>query len=152
MQFCFTAEDAQRLSLKGLDVNLYFRGKGILNCGHPVVQELILDALHHWMQEYKIDGFVFRNSETMAQDREGEIQDGPALPEAIAEDPLLRYCKLVSLSGNDELIPRQGERGFPHWGIWTEYNTRFQNDFWEFMVLSVPAKLSNIATRITGPV
>lgn len=138
------------MSLKGLDVSLYFRGKGILNCGHPVVQELILDALHHWMQAYKVDGFVFCNAETMTQDRDGMIQDCPSLPEAIAGDPVLKSCKLVAVSGDDQLIPRKGERGFPHLGVWTEYNSRFQFDFWDFMVMTTHAKLSNIATRITG--
>eukprot|EP00210_Caulerpa_lentillifera_P001648 g1584.t1 len=150
VQYCFTSETKNILSLKGIDVSLYFRGKGILNCGHPVVQDFILNSLRFWKHEYKFDGFVFVNSETMTQDRDGVIQDCPALPEAIASDPVLRWCKLVAISGNDNLIPRQGERGFPHWGVWTEYNTRFQFDFWDFMVTNISGKLSNIATRIAG--
>jgi len=102
------------MSLKGIDVATYFRGKDILNCGHPVVQELILDSLRHWHLEYKVDGFVFTNSETMTQDRYGEILDSPQLHEAIAMDPILKTCKLISVSGEDKLIPRQGERGFPY--------------------------------------
>ena len=138
------------MSLKGLDVSLYFRGKRILNCGHPVVHELVIDSLRHWMCDYKVDGFVFCNAETMVQDRDGTILDSPALPQTIASDPLLRMCKLVAVSGDDQLIPRQGERGFPHWGVWTEYNSRFRFDFWDFIVMTSAAKLSNIATRITG--
>ena len=138
------------MSLKGLDVGLYFRGKGILNCGHTVVHELVLDALHHWTEEYRVDGFVFFNAETMVQDRDGTVLDAPALPEAIASDPLLKSSKLVAVSRDDQLLPRGGERGFPHWGVWTEYNSRFRFDLWEFMVMTSNAKLSNIATRMTG--
>jgi len=86
----------------------------------------------------------------MTQDQDGIIQDCPALPESISADPVLRWCKLIAVNGDDSLIPRQGERGFPHWGVWTEYNTRFQFDFWDFLVMTSSSKLSNIATRITG--
>ena len=54
------------MSLRGLDAPIYYRQRGVLNCGHAVVRCLILDALRHWAREYRVDGFVFVNAETLA--------------------------------------------------------------------------------------
>lgn len=70
VEFCFTAEGTEdegcTVSLRGLDAPIYYRQRGVLNCGHAVVRCLILDALRHWVQEYRVDGFVFVNAETLA--------------------------------------------------------------------------------------
>lgn len=86
----------------------------------------------------------------MARDRDGFIIDNPPLPESIVHDPLLRHCKMVAASDNDALLPRSGERGFPHWGNWLEWNKRFQQDIWGYIVDEQGGKLSAMATRITG--
>lgn len=98
----------------------------------------------------QVDGFVFLNAECMAQDRDGIVVDNPPLPESIVHDPLLRQYKMIAVSGNDALLPRSGERGCPHWGTWLEWNKRFQQDVWEYIVNGQDDKLSAMATRITG--
>ena len=50
--------------------------------------------------------------------------DAPPLPEAIGFDPILGSRKLIARPGDEALLPRSGERGFPHWGIWQELSTR----------------------------
>ncbi|GMH32292.1 hypothetical protein BSKO_00126 [Bryopsis sp. KO-2023] len=153
VEYCFTSENKdgfpQKVSLGGLDSALYYRN-GVINCGHPIVRKLILDSLRNWAENYQVDGFVFLNAETMTQDRDGVVQDNPSLPEDISEDPVLRRCKMVAVSGNDQLLPRWGERGFPHWGVWLEWNKRFQSDVWEHLVRAFDGKLSAVATRVTG--
>ena len=68
--FCFTAEGNEdegcTVSLRGLDAPIYYRQRGVLNCGHAVVRQLVVDALVHWRRVYRIDGFVFVNAETLA--------------------------------------------------------------------------------------
>ena len=71
VEYCFTSEGTdkrpQASSLRGLDAATYYRHNGVLNCGHAVVRRLILDSLHHWADEYQVDGFCFVNAETMVQ-------------------------------------------------------------------------------------
>lgn len=71
VEYCFTSEGTdkrpQASSLRGLDAATYYRHNGVLNCGHAVVRHLILDSLHHWAEEYQIDGFCFVNAETLVQ-------------------------------------------------------------------------------------
>ena len=71
VEYCFTSEGTdkrpQASSLRGLDAATYYRHSGVLNCGHAVVRHLILDSLHHWADEYQIDGFCFVNAETLVQ-------------------------------------------------------------------------------------
>lgn len=71
VEYCFTSEGTDKRprasSLRGLDAATYYRHNGVLNCGHAVVRQLILDSLHHWADEYQIDGFCFVNAETLVQ-------------------------------------------------------------------------------------
>ena len=60
--------------------------------------------------------------------------DNPWVPEAIALHPTLRYLKLVAWAGCDDLLPRGGGRGFPHWGTWMERNRRFTEDMLQYLV------------------
>lgn len=39
----------------------------MLNCGHPVVRQLVLSALRHWASEYRVEGFCFLNAENLTQ-------------------------------------------------------------------------------------
>ena len=79
-------------------------------------------------------------------DRDGTVLDNPPLPEEICADPLLGALKLIAWSGNDALLPRSGARGFPHWGVWLQRNTRFSADLAPF-VAGLPATAGGVATR-----
>ena len=61
-------------------------------------------------------------------DRDGLVQDAPPLGDELAQDPALAALKLVAWAADDTLLPRAGERGFPHWGRWAERNKRFTRD------------------------
>ncbi len=80
-------------------------------------------------------------------DRDGLVLDHPPLPEDIAGDPLLQPLKLVAMAGTDELLPRNGERGFPHSGVWLERNRRFTRDVVQLLGEGRHGKASAIATR-----
>lgn len=68
------------------------------------------------------------NAPCVPADRYGNILDNPPLAEAIATDPLLADVKLVAWPGDTTLLPRQGQRGFPHWGRWSERNLHSTTD------------------------
>ena len=61
-------------------------------------------------------------------DRDGNVQDAPPVADELAQDPNLAGLKLVAWAADDSLLPRTGERGFPHWGRWAERNKRFTRD------------------------
>lgn len=81
-------------------------------------------------------------------DRDGNVLDNPPLAEDIAYESELRDCKLIAWAADDSLLPRQGQRGFPHWAIWQERNKRFTHHFSQFFKDHRPADIaSSIATR-----
>lgn len=77
--------------------------------------------------------------------------DHPPLLDAIAGDPLLPDLKLVAWVGDAALLPRNGQRGFPHGGVWLERNTRFTRDFLQYLAEGHHGKASAIATRFPLP-
>lgn len=62
------------------------------------------------------------------QDQHGGVLDSPPAVEELAADPLLADCKLIAASANNALLPRSGDRGFPHYGVLLEWNNRFGSD------------------------
>src|SRR5690349_16957615 len=62
------------------------------------------------------------------QDPHGGVLDSPPIIEEMACDPVLSGCKLIAASANDSLLPRSGDRGFPHYGVLLEWNNRFGLD------------------------
>ncbi|URE39113.1 Carbohydrate-binding module 48 (Isoamylase N-terminal domain) [Musa troglodytarum] len=59
---------------------LNFSGCGnTLNCNHPVVMELILDSLRHWVNEYHVDGFRFDLASILCRGTDGSPLNSPPL-------------------------------------------------------------------------
>lgn len=124
LDLTFTAEgsdeDPHVMSWRGLDYGNYYRDNGVLNCGKPVLQEHIIRALRHWMLDLGVAGFEFIYAENMVQNMDDVVMDAPALPDALCHDPVLSGCMMIASPCNSQLLPRQGARGFPHWGRWME--------------------------------
>ncbi|KAK9820150.1 hypothetical protein WJX72_006684 [[Myrmecia] bisecta] len=154
VEYCFTAEGSDERpnasSLRGLDAAIYYRGNGVLNCGHAVVRQVIIDSLRHWAGEYQVDGFCFVNAETLVQDRDGTVFDNAPLVEEIVVDPLLSHLKMIAWAADDSLLPRGGSRGFPHAARWLERNKRFTRDVVESIAKGQPGMASALATRLAG--
>ncbi|MBA0691824.1 hypothetical protein Goari_009433, partial [Gossypium aridum] len=80
-------------SFRGIDNKVYYmvdlNNKGQLlnfsgcgntfNCNHPVVMELILDSLRHWVVEYHIDGFRFDLASVLCRGTDGSPLGAPPL-------------------------------------------------------------------------
>ncbi|XP_060181459.1 isoamylase 2, chloroplastic isoform X1 [Lycium barbarum] len=149
--FTHTAEDAP---LKHVDNSSYcIKGgqdrniQNALNCNYPIVQQMILDCLRHWVIEFHIDGFVFVNASSLLRGFHGEILSRPPLVEAIAFDPILSNVKMIADSW-DPVANDSKENLFPHWRRWAEMNMRFCDDIRDF--LRGEGRLSNLATRLCG--
>jgi len=131
------------VSFRGIDSRLYYMheeleggGMGLMNfsgCGntlnanHPVVIDLVLDSLRHWVEEYHVDGFRFDLASALCRGENGEPLPAPPLIRAIAKDPVL-------LANNTKLISEPWDCGglyqvgsFPNWDVWAEWNGKYRD-------------------------
>ncbi|KAK4483937.1 hypothetical protein RD792_011146 [Penstemon davidsonii] len=127
---------------------LNFSGCGnTLNCNHPIVMELILDSLRHWVVEYHVDGFRFDLASVLCRGTDGSPLSAPPVIREIAKDSILSRCKLISEPwdcGGLYLVGR-----FPNWDRWGEWNGKYRDDVRRFIKGDTGMK-GSFATRISG--
>jgi isoamylase len=146
-------------SFRGLDNSIYYllsdnkrfyrnyTGCGnTVSCGHPVMQQFIMDCLHYWVVEMHVDGFRFDLGSVLSRDRDGRLVDDPPLLERIAEDPVLRDTKIIAEAWDAAGAYQVG--GFPG-GRWAEWNDKFRDDVRSFW-LRDSGDIAGLATRISG--
>ncbi|HVJ08375.1 MAG TPA: glycogen debranching protein GlgX [Acidisarcina sp.] len=108
-----------------------FTGTGqSVNAAHPVVRDLILDALRWWVLEMHVDGFRFDLASVLGRDRNGHVLSDSPLLERIAEDPILRDSKLIAEAWDAAGAYQVGSFSDCRWAEW---NGRFRDDvrrFW----------------------
>ncbi len=159
--FNHTAEGGRNgptYSFRGLDNTIYYiltqdgeyadyTGCGnTLNCNHPVVRNMVVDCLRHWVVHFHIDGFRFDLASVLGRDARGKLLANPPLLEQIAEDPILRDVKLIAeawdAGGAFQVGHFPGRR-------WAEWNCHFRDDvrrFWR----GDPGMTGALATRLAG--
>lgn len=127
--------------------HMNFSGCGnTVNCNHPVVSQLILDSLRHWVMEYHIDGFRFDLAPILCRGRDGQLLENPPLIQAIDEDPILRGVKMIAEAWDAAGAFQVG--GFPS-SRWAEWNGIYRDNvrrFWS----GEPGRLSPFATSVLG--
>ncbi len=147
------------LSFRGIDNAIYywldedrryyrdFTGTGqTINAAHPVVRDLILDALRYWVMEMHVDGFRFDLASVLGRDRNGHILADAPLLERIAEDPILRDTKLIAEAWDASGAYQVGSFADRRWAEW---NGRFRDDvrhFWR----GDDGSMGRFASRIAG--
>jgi isoamylase len=147
------------LHLRGLDNSIYYLLDGqsghyrddtgcgnTLNCNHPVVRELILDALRYWVLEMHVDGFRFDLAAVLGRDEAGNIMPNAPLLERLAEDPILRETKLIAEAWDAGGAYELGGFGS---GRWSEWNGRYRDEvrrFWR----GDPGMAGVLASRLAG--
>ena len=147
------------VSLRGIDNSIYywldddkrfyrdFTGTGqTINAAHPVVRDLILDALRYWVMEMHVDGFRFDLASVLGRDRSGHILADAPLLERIAEDPILRDAKLIAEAWDAAGAYQVGSFSDRRWAEW---NGRFRDDvrrFWR----GDEGMMGALASRICG--
>lgn len=127
---------------------LNFSGCGnTLNCNHPVVMELILDSLRHWVIEYHVDGFRFDLASVLCRGTDGSPLDAPPIIRAIAKDSILSRCKIIAEPWDCGGLYLVGN--FPNWDRWAEWNGKYRDDIRKFIKGDSGMK-GSFATRVAG--
>lgn len=114
-----------------------------LNANHPITQNLILDSLRHFVQEFHIDGFRFDLASTLARGADGQFLKAPPILNAILSDPILSNVKLIAEPWDAAGGYHVGN--FPsHGGCFAEWNDQFRINIRHFI------RGDPIAPRFTG--
>ncbi len=145
--------------LRGIDNAIYywlgddrrfyrdFTGTGqTVNASHPIVRDLILDALRYWVMEMHVDGFRFDLASVLGRDTHGRVLADAPLLERIAEDPILRDAKLIAEAWD---VAGAYQVGCFSQRRWAEWNGHFRDDVRRFWRGDV-GMLGRFASRICG--
>ncbi|BCG96104.1 glycogen debranching protein GlgX [Mesorhizobium sp. 131-2-1] len=145
------------LSLRGLDSQAYYRhepdgrlvndtGTGnTIACDHPVVREMVLDTLRHFVRHAGVDGFRFDLATVLGR-ADGAFDPAAPLLQAIAGDPVLADRVLIAEPWD---IGPDGYQLGNFTPPFLEWNDRYRDDvrrFWRGDAGMVGA----LATRLAG--
>ncbi|MGI6656461.1 MAG: glycogen debranching protein [Desulfobulbus sp.] len=152
--------DGPTTSFRGIDNSIYylldsqtkaylnFSGCGnTCNCNHPIVRQLIMDALRWWVVEMHVDGFRFDLASILGRDSTGQVLANPPVVESIAEDPILASTKIIAEAWDAAGLYQVGN--FSSNSRWAEWNGRFRDDVRDFL-RGEPGMVPVLATRMAG--
>ncbi len=153
-------KDGRTYNLRALDNSLYytmnpnkteyldFSGCGnSLNANHPVVSDLIIDALRYWVSEMHVDGFRFDLASVLSRDQDGSVLESPKILERISKDPILLKIKLIAEAWDAGGLYQVGT--FPGGIRWAEWNGIYRDDLRRY-TKGDPGITPAVATRIAG--
>ena len=145
------------LSLRGLDNRTYYRHQpdgalvndsgcgNTLACDHPVVRELILDSLRHFVRQAGVDGFRFDLATVLGRSTSG-FDHRARLFSEMADDPVLG--DRIMIAEPWDIGPGGYQLGnFPE--NFLEWNDRFRDDVRRFWRGDARAT-GDLATRLAG--
>ncbi|ESX08000.1 glycogen debranching protein GlgX [Mesorhizobium sp. M0179] len=145
------------LSLRGLDNQAYYRSEpdgrlandtgtgNTIACDHPVVRDMVLDTLRHFVRQAGVDGFRFDLAPVLGR-VDGAFDPAAPLLETIATDPILANRVLIAEPWDI------GPNGYQLGNFrppYLEWNDRYRDDvrrFWRGDAGTVGA----LATRLAG--
>ncbi|MER9563223.1 glycogen debranching protein GlgX [Mesorhizobium sp. M0571] len=145
------------LSLRGLDNRAYYRhaldgtlvnetGTGnTVACSHPVVREMVLDTLRHFVQHAGVDGFRF-DLATILGRVDGVFDPDAPLLNAIRNDPV--HGDRVLIAEPWDIGPDGYQLGNFPWPF-LEWNDKYRDDirrFWR----GDSGMIGALATRLAG--
>jgi isoamylase len=117
-----------------------------LNAGNSIVRRMIIDSLHHWVNEMHVDGFRFDLASILTRDENGQPLANPPVLWEIESDPVLAGTKLIAeawdAAGLYQVGSFIGES-------WKEWNGRFRDDIRSFMK-GDRGTVSRVASRLLG--
>lgn len=102
-----------------------------MNCNQHVTAKLIVDSLHYWVEEMKVDGFRFDLASILTRDEDGDPVPKPYVVKAISQDPHLSNTKLIAEAWDAAGLYQVG--GFPHFGKWAEWNGKYRDRVRKFI-------------------
>ena len=160
--FNHTAEGGEGgpfISYKGIDNRTYYllapdgsycnySGCGnTMNCNHPVVRNVVIDCLRHWVSAYHVDGFRFDLASILARDQNGTPMIHPPLLESIASDAVLGKSLLIAEAWDAGGLYQVGT--FPAFGRWSEWNGMYRDCLRRF-IKGDAACLPEMIRRVRG--
>jgi isoamylase len=96
------------------------------NVNHPVVLQFILDSLHYWAVEMKVDGFRFDLASIFNRGvDQGHLIHPSPLIEAITSDPILKNVKLIAEPWDATGLYQVGQ--FAKATRWSEWNGLYRD-------------------------
>ena len=101
-----------------------------LNCSNGAVQALIVDSLRYWVTEMHVDGFRFDLASALTRNKDGSINESPALLADIRTDPVLRDVRLIAEPWDCGAY--QLGNSFPG-RLWHQWNGMFRDDIRRFV-------------------
>jgi glycogen operon protein len=147
------------LSLRGLDNQTYYRhvlgdpGKLVndtgtgntLACDRPVVRELVLDSLRHFVRQAGVDGFRFDLAPVLGRNDDGFDAHAPLL-RALCDDPVLGDRVMIAEPWD---IGPDGYQLGNFRAPFLEWNDRFRDDVRRFWRRD-RGMVGTLATRLAG--
>lgn len=154
-------EDGPTLAYRGLENSAYYileperqhycnySGCGnAMRANHPIVSQLILDALRYWVSEMHVDGFRFDLASVLWRDDTGLPVDRSPILWTIEMDPVLARTKIIAEAWDAAGLYQVGK--FVGTGDrFAEWNGPFRDDVRRF-VKSDPAMVGSLAARLMG--
>ncbi|HUJ59025.1 MAG TPA: isoamylase [Kofleriaceae bacterium] len=133
-------------SFKGLDNSTYYLMNGdaptdyadysgcgnSLNANNRYVRSMILDSMHYWVRDMRVDGFRFDLASVFARDRDGTLRfEDPPIFGEIASEPSFDRVRLIAEPWDAGGAYELG-RAFPG-TAWLQWNSRFRDDVRRFV-------------------
>jgi len=117
-----------------------------LNTNEPICRRIVLDSLHHWVQEMHVDGFRFDLASILSRDASGNPLANPPVLWDIDSDPALAGTKLIAEAWDAAGLYQVGHFIGDNWKEW---NGRFRDDVRRF-VRGDEQTVSKLADRLLG--
>ncbi|MEH6529987.1 MAG: glycogen debranching protein GlgX [Photobacterium frigidiphilum] len=147
--FCFKGLQSKAYYLTEGDTGKFANYSGCgntCNANHSVLRRMIIDALHFWVTEMRVDGFRFDLASVLARDGQGHPMKEPPLLWSIDSDPILSGTKIIAeawdAAGLYQVGSFIGDR-------WNEWNGKYRDDirtFWR----GDSGSVETFASRILG--
>ncbi|GBF96584.1 isoamylase-type starch debranching enzyme [Raphidocelis subcapitata] len=113
-----------------------------VNANHPVVKQLIIDSLVHWVEEYHVEAWYGGGG----AHSKGNVLSAPPLIRDIAKHPVLSKKHLIAEPWD---LGAYQVGSFPNWDVWAEWNGKYRDDIRRFIKGDAGMK-GGFATRIAG--
>lgn len=113
---------------------------------NSIVRRMIIDCLHHWVQDMHVDGFRFDLASVLARDKFGNPLSEPPILWEIESDPILSGTKIIAEAWDAAGLYQVGSF-IGH--KWAEWNGKYRDDVRRF-IKGDEGSVVHFAERIGG--
>jgi isoamylase len=117
-----------------------------VNCNHPLVTRFLIDCLHYWAHDMRVDGFRFDLASAMARGEDGNPQHHAPVLWSIELSPELGRAHIIAEAWDAAGLYQVGD--FPGFR-WAEWNGHYRDVIRAF-VRGDPGLVADVATRLSG--